>query len=128
MLVYSHALNRRHLVTTQCARGEERKRRRLAEEELWDILERSFQAYGATLYNVTMFKYLGRVMTAGDDYWPEVAGNLQNARKSWGQMLQILSWEGADPKVLGYFFKAVVQAVLLFGAEMWVLTPRMERP
>ena len=27
----------------------------------------------------------------------------------------------------GHFFKAVSQAVLLFGAEMWVLTPRMER-
>ena len=26
----------------------------------------------------------------------------------------------------GNFFKAVVQAVLLFGAETWVLTPRME--
>ena len=27
----------------------------------------------------------------------------------------------------GQFFKAVTQAVLLFGAETWVLTPRMER-
>ena len=27
----------------------------------------------------------------------------------------------------GNFFNAVVQAVLLFGAKMWVLTPRMER-
>ena len=25
----------------------------------------------------------------------------------------------------GFFFKAVVQAVLLFGAETWVVTPRM---
>ena len=30
-------------------------------------------------------------------------------------------------RVLGNFFKAVVQPVLLFGAETWVLTPRMER-
>ena len=29
--------------------------------------------------------------------------------------------------MLGNFFKAVVQAVLLLGAEMWVLTPRIER-
>ena len=27
----------------------------------------------------------------------------------------------------GQFFKAVTQAVLFFGAETWVLTPRMER-
>ena len=34
---------------------------------------------------------------------------------------------GADPKVSGNFYKAVAQAVLLFGVDMWVLTPRMER-
>ena len=38
MLVPWRALNRRHLVTAQCARGEERKIRWLAEEELWEIL------------------------------------------------------------------------------------------
>ena len=56
-----------------------------------------------------------------------VAGNLQKARKSWGRMSRILSWEGADPKVLGHFFKAVVQVMLLFREETWVLTPRMEQ-
>ena len=35
--------------------------------------------------------------------------------------------EGADKRVSGNFFKAVVQVVLLFGAETWVLTPRIER-
>ena len=40
-------------------------------------------------------------------------------------MLHILSREGAVPQVSGFFFKAVVQAVLLFGAETWVVTPLM---
>ena len=66
-------------------------------------------------------------MTAGDDDWPEVAGNLVKARKSWGWLSSILSREGADKRVSGNFFKAVVQAVLLFGAETWMLTPRVER-
>ena len=35
--------------------------------------------------------------------------------------------EGGGSKGVGEFFKAVTQAVLLFGAETWVLTPRMER-
>ena len=30
-------------------------------------------------------------------------------------------------KVSGLLFKAVVQAVLLLGADMWVLTPQMEQ-
>ena len=66
---------------------------------------------------MTTFKYLGRVMTAGDDDWPAVVGNLQKARKSWGRLSRILIWEGADTKVLGKFFKAVTQAVLLLEAE-----------
>ena len=49
------------------------------------------------------------------------------ARNSWGRLLRILSREGVDPKVSGHFFKEVNQEVLLFGAETWVLTPRMER-
>ena len=55
--------------------------------------------------NVMAFKYLGLVMTAGDDDCPAFAGNLQKARASWGQMSRILCREGADPKVPGHFFK-----------------------
>ena len=66
-------------------------------------------------------------MTAGDDDWPAVAGNLAKARKSWGRMQGILRREGATPWISGNVFKAVVQQVLLFGAETWVVTPNMER-
>ena len=66
-------------------------------------------------------------MTAGDEDWPAVAGNLVKSRKSWGRLARILSREGVDKRVSGTFFKAVVQQVLLFGAETWVLTPRIER-
>ena len=57
-------LNGRHPDTSQCARGAERKRRRLMEAELRDILERDFKAYGDPLKNVTTFRYMGRVLTA----------------------------------------------------------------
>ena len=107
--------------------GGEWKRMRLAEEVLRESLERTFQEYGASLDNVTALKYMGRVMTAGDYDWPAVVGNPQKARNSWGQMSLILIREGADTKVLGHLFKAVVQEVLLFGADMWVLNTRMER-
>ena len=103
MLVPWRTLNGRHLNTAQCSRGAERNRRRLAEEELRERSERAFQAYGEPLVNVTTFRYLGRVMTAGDDDWPAVIGNLQKARKSWGRLLQILIRERADLKVSGHF-------------------------
>ena len=56
-----------------------------------------------------------------------MVGNLGEARKSWGRLSRILIQEGADLKVSGNFYEAVAQAVLLFGAYTWVLTPRIER-
>ena len=57
-------------------------------------------------------------MTASDDDWVELVGNLSKARKKWAQLSRILGNEGANPQVLGMFFKAVVQVVLLFGSEI----------
>ena len=39
----------------------------------------------------------------------------QKARKKWARLSRILGQEGMDAKALGIFYKAVVQAVLLFG-------------
>ena len=67
------------------------------------------------------------MLTAGYDDWLTVVDNLGKARKSWGRLSRILIREGADPKVSVHFYKAVSKAVLLFGSETWVLTPRMEK-
>ena len=87
----------------------------------------AFEVYRQQIQSVPRFKYLGRVLTEGDDDWPAVVGNLAKARKSWGRLQGILSMEGATKRVSGNFFKAVVQQVLLFGAETWVVSPMMER-
>ena len=120
-------LNGRHLGTAQCLKGVERKRRRLAEAETRKNSERAFEAYGAPVESVTEFKYLGRILTATDDDWPEVVGKLGKARKSWGQLSRVLVREGAYQKVLREFYISVTQAVLLFGSETWVLTSRTEK-
>ena len=62
-----------------------------------------------------------------DDQWTEVARNLSRARAMWKRMARILSREGVGLRVSGFFFKYVVQAVLLFGLETWVVTPLMGR-
>ena len=82
MLVLWRALNGRHHVTAMCRKWAERNRRWMAEADLRDSTERAFEAYGKPLQTVTTFKYLGRVLTAGNDKWPAVAGNLVKARKS----------------------------------------------
>ena len=90
-------------------------------------MERAFKAYGVPIKKVSAFKYLGRVLTAGGDGWLAVVGNLGKAQKNWGRLSRVMVREGADPKVLGNFYKAVAQAVLIFGGYTWVLTQRMEK-
>ena len=85
----------------------------------------TIEAYRKQLEAVPSFKYLGRILTTGENDWPAVVGNLGKERKSWVWLKLILSREGADKRVLGNLFKAVVQQVLLFGADKWVLTPRI---
>ena len=127
MQVPWRALNGRHLGTAQCAKGEEIKRLRLAEMETRDNSERAFETYGEPIEEVLKFKYLGRFLTSTDDDWLAVVGNLNKARQSWGRLARVLSREGADPKVSQTFYIAVIQAVLLFESETWVLTARTEK-
>ena len=107
MLFPRRTLIGRHPSTTQCARGSEKKRRRLTEEELRESSAQAVEAYGEPLETLTAFRYLGQVLTAGDDDWLAVVGNLGKARNSWRRLSRILSREGADPKLLGHYYKAV---------------------
>ena len=76
---------------------------------------------------VTYFKYLGQILTSSNDNFPEFMGNLQKAQKSWTRLSTILVREGGGPGVSRIFFKAVVQAVLVFRAKTWVMIPLMVR-
>ena len=67
MLVPWRSLNGRHKSTAMCKSGAIKKQRRETETEIREITERAFEAYGGQLEAVDSFKYLSRVMTAGDD-------------------------------------------------------------
>ena len=60
---------------------------------------------------------MGQVILVADNNCKAVVKNLSQARKVWSRMSHILSSKGVVPLVSGIFFKAVVQAVLLFGSE-----------
>ena len=105
-----------------CKGGADKKRRRLAEAEVRDSTGMVFEVYGEQIQTVPRFKYLGRILTEGYDDWPAVAVNLAKSRKSWGRLQGFLSREGATKRLSGNFFKAVLQQVLLFGAETWVVS------
>ena len=67
------------------------------------------------------------MILVADNDWPKVIRNLVKARTVWWRMSKILSREGARLQVPGFFFKSIIQLVLLSDAESWVVTTHMGR-
>ena len=90
-------------------------------------LEETFKAYWVELDHVKVFKYLSRYLAYADNDAPTICKNLGKVRAMWGWLSQILGKENAPAKVCASFYRATVQAVLLFGSETWVPTLSMMR-
>ena len=122
--------------TNPLASGHERSQncrnemaRRLQHEAARDSAiaqTQEFYAYGEELQRVEVFKYLGRLLSYDDDDAQAILGNLRKARKCWARISKVLRAENASPRVSGMFYRATVQAVLLFGSEtyFYILHPR----
>ena len=93
----------------------------MAAEEVRAVTARAFSDYSFPLDMVPYFKYLGIVLPVADDDWSAVIHNLAKAQTVWQRMSRILSREGGILWVSVFFFKAIVQSVLLFDAETWVV-------
>jgi hypothetical protein len=65
---------------------------------------------------------LGRLLAQDDDDIQAIRAQLQKARATWARVGQVLQAENVPPRVAAKFYKAVVQAVLLYGSETWVLS------
>jgi hypothetical protein len=61
----------------------------------------------------------------GDDHAAD--RQLTRARERWGRIGRVLASDGASPRVMGYFYKEIIQSVLLYGVESWTLTERTIR-
>ena len=53
--------------------------------------------------------------------------NIQKSQKNLARLSSILGQEGAESKTPGIFYKAVVQAVLVFGSETWFMKTCIDR-
>ena len=85
-------------------------------------LGQSFSTYREELDQVEVFKYLGRMLAYDDNDTQAMQSNLKKAWWCWAQLSCVLRVKDATPTVCGVFYKATVQAVLLFGSETWNLS------
>ena len=83
-----------------------------------------FYVNGLPIQRVQQFPYLGRIFTESDNDSVYIQENLSNARRRWNCVAKILKTEGANAKCMAKFYITIVQAVLLYGADSWVVTKR----
>ena len=60
---------------------------------------------------------LGQLVAIDDDNAQAVRARLSKARAIWSMLSKVLRAENATPRVCGMFYRATVQAVILYGRE-----------
>ena len=118
-----------HKASKFCMRGQRCNTRRTLTQQIIQVRQSApvLQAGNTELATVASFKYLGRWMSADDSDTMAVTQNIAKARARWGQLCRILTRQGASRRIMGLFYKATTQAVLLHGAETWALSQPLLR-
>ena len=96
-------------------------------EEAQAGTDMAITAYGTPLSSITSFKYLGRVLSAAGDDWLMVFHNIWRAHQKVEQLSRVLSREGAYARALVIIYVVVLQTVILYGSETWVMTSHIRR-
>lgn len=86
-----------------------------------------FKVNEAEIEMVQEFKYLGRHMTNKNDDWLAVANNIKRAKCRWARIKTILKLDTSSVRTMSSFYKAVVQSVMLYGAETWTISVTMKK-
>ncbi len=112
----------RHIWTKECQTRVERKQQRKLAVSAALALCRQFTVHGDALERVEVFKYLGHLLAQDDNDAQAIRQQLRKARSVWAHVGQVLCGENTGPQTAAKFYKAVVQAVLLYGSKTWNLT------
>ena len=114
--------SQKHWDSVECKKFAEKQKLHCKSVRQDMAMEVQFFVSGQPIKRVSRFRYLGRILSDDDDDNHAALRQLNRAKEKWAQFNAILRSQGASPCVRGYFYKAVVQAVLLYGSESWTLT------
>lgn len=65
-------------------------------------------------------------MVENDDDWLSIMTNIKKEKSLWSQLSKLLKCPKISRKNSSLFFKTVVQKVLLYGSETWVMSGMMK--
>ena len=81
-----------------------------------------FTVDGKEIKTVSEFRYLGSVVKDDDTDGATILGSITRARGKWSRSGRLLTRVGANPMAMGLLYNIIVQTVLLYGSESWVIS------
>jgi hypothetical protein len=85
-------------------------------------LRQQFSVRGDVLERVEVIKYLGHLMSQDDYDIQAIPAQMRKARATWTRNEQVLHSKNVLPFVAARFYQAIIQAILLYGSESWVIS------
>ena len=116
----------KHMKTDICKTLQKRRNNELMQELQASAEDVSFTVNGIRIERVSSFIYLGRRLDQNDDDSTCITTNLKKARSQWSSISNILKREGANAVTMSKFYRAIVQSVLLYGADSWTFLSEKE--
>ena len=124
--IFSRVANTQaHLATRACRDGTVKYQflnKAKLQEQAQQVV---FTVDGHDLKRSRQFKYLGRILDEDDDDEHASLRQLHRAKEKWGRLGAALRGQNASARTRGYFYKAIVQAILLYGFETWTVSERV---
>jgi hypothetical protein len=114
-----------HYLTALCRQGTALRQKEIQLAACCSARRVVFSVHDTPLEQVSSFDYLGRPLSLFGDDWHALNKNLGKARLRWALISRVLAREGASPRISAMFYKAAVQAVLLYACETWSITSNM---
>jgi hypothetical protein len=117
-------LTAKHLATKKCADLTKRRLNLCRLRKQLRVVAKNFifKVGDNLIKKVRQFKYLGRIVDDSDKDDSAIDRSIQRARGVWARLGKLLAREDANPIAMGIFYKVIVQSVLLYGSESWVIT------
>jgi hypothetical protein len=117
-----HPLYPCHWLLKECQVGVEHQGQWEAMVTTALALRQQFTVCGDVLEQVKVYKYLGRMMAPDNNNNQALCAQLWKARATWARVGQFLRSKNTSLFVAARFYQAVIQAILLYGSETWVIS------
>ena len=73
----------------------------------------------------TSLPYIVSMVTFNNSDWVALYSNIEKSQHRWGLVVKVLGKTGDPVKSRVMMYKLVVQPVLLYGSEIWVVTKKI---